>query len=245
MSLFIPPPDNLDWYRQIAFAGQQLFTYYDGTNPVGAGQQVDTGDIYVGNWPAIVVVLDNPGGAGHASYPWDFQLQWKPTGNLGPVEEWEGQQPCTVYDNLPTQGDVLSFTITNNSAVSLNLNATVYGSQSARRGYPGNVNEGIWINQPDFANPSGPETDIFARYFSPGYAWLGMSTTSDDTRAFVMLDLPQQSGGAPQLAVTPPGASPQFFQGVVILPNVQPRMRFVNTTGSAVHQAGLLARAMV
>jgi hypothetical protein len=104
---------------------------------------------------------------------------------------------------------------------------------------------GLYLDIPDFINPSGPETDYPCRVLTPGWHWVELATTSDDPTAFVLLDLPLVGGTNPQIAVTPPGLSPQVFQGQIMIPSAQPRMRFINGSGAGVHQAGTLLRAKV
>jgi hypothetical protein len=254
VSTFFPSPDYPDWYDHLAFAGQTLFS----DTPTIPGGGVYNGEVfYIGNTPGISVFIDIEG-LDTPQPGWTVSLVF--TDSVDNItrnsEAYSGVADCIIIDNLPVCANTMNVQVTNGLGADMSCTIQIAASQVGDRGsqfnftaaaLSANFGGGLYIAQADFANPSGPETDYYSPVLTPGWHWCNMSTTSDDPTAFVMVDLPPVDGVStpPQIAVTAPGTSPEFFQQQLMIPNIQPRMRFVNTSGATVHQAGMLMRAKV
>jgi hypothetical protein len=251
----IPPPDNPDWYRQIQFAGQIL--YDSGSVDVLAGQQHQFATTYVGNYPAVGIVFLAVQDVLHTFIPWGLQLTWLLAGSpYTPIEGYSGDQLCTVFDNLPVIAPDLSGIVFNNAAQTERYRLIVFASQGASRGAfvnlggDGITGGGAYIDQGQQALAAHTNKTVYSPFLTPGMHWAYLEAdfsagAVSPTDVFCQLELSVNGAVQNIVAQSVPVDFRTIFQGMIMLPNIQPRITWKNTEAAAIQIQGHLLRARI
>ena len=266
MALF-PPPDNPDWYRQTEFAGQPLFT--------GLGLNVPNGDfttptdilvevgavspLYVGNWPSIsLTVYVTNGGTDY--FGWGFNVAW--WGQPGPTNEIANEQywcdtTCTIQDSLPVLAPYVSFQwFTVGPALPGVGGVQVFGGLSGIRGASTNPNPqlpsvgGAYINQAETTLLAGTSLITYSPLLTPGWHWAYLEADEPAGHAgavdvFCQLELSVEDTAQSIVAQALPVDVRTIYANTVMIPNIQPRIRWINDNAATINIQGHLLRAKV
>jgi hypothetical protein len=238
-----PSPDFPDWYNGSDFGGQTLA----GTNisPMPTNPY-DFGSFYVGNVPAIELVFVVDSGSPGTYFGWTLTLAWSdPTNGSTPSsqEVYYGDTDCTVIDNLPVMQPVLEISVElDNFATPPSLAFQVCASYQSGRGSPSNPGMGLYVSEPEFAMPSGAPKYVYSPYLTPGMHRVYLEADSGGA-AFVQLEIPVHNVAQTIIANAELQGTFKFLQDQVMIPNIQPRIAFLNTTGANVNEQGQLLHA--